>query len=121
MKPGLISQTFLCFVLMALTCPGAAGLDPPFSKDLPVRTQHVANSRWVFARSPGSEPATLRPELAAAQFTNLTPIQQLTIPPALEGRDVIGTAPTGTGKTLAFLLPLIETLDRDVLRSLSSC
>jgi ATP-dependent RNA helicase RhlE len=54
--------------------------------------------------------------LAAAQFTNLTPIQERAIPPALEGRDVIGTAQTGTGKTLAYLIPLIETLNREPLR-----
>ncbi|SPF32277.1 ATP-dependent RNA helicase RhlE [Candidatus Sulfotelmatobacter kueseliae] len=54
--------------------------------------------------------------LAAAQFTNLTPIQESAIPPALEGRDVIGTAQTGTGKTLAFLIPLIETLHREPSR-----
>src|SRR5262249_28440748 len=51
------------------------------------------------------------------QFTNLTPIQERAIPPALEGRDVIGTAQTGTGKTLAFLIPLIETLSREAARS----
>ena len=50
--------------------------------------------------------------LAAAQFTHLTPIQESAIPPALEGHDVIGTAQTGTGKTLAYLIPLIETLNR---------
>jgi len=61
--------------------------------------------------------SALQRKLAAAQFTNLTPIQQHTIPPALEGRDVIGTAQTGTGKTLAFLIPLIETLDREAARS----
>jgi ATP-dependent RNA helicase RhlE len=55
----------------------------------------------------------LQRKLAAAQFTNLTPIQERAVPPALEGRDVIGTAQTGTGKTLAFLIPLIETLDRE--------
>ena len=55
----------------------------------------------------------LQRKLAAAQFTNLTPIQERAIPPALEGRDVIGTAQTGTGKTLAFLIPLIETLQRE--------
>ncbi|HTW59964.1 MAG TPA: DEAD/DEAH box helicase [Terriglobales bacterium] len=54
--------------------------------------------------------AALQQKLGAAQFINLTPIQERAIPPALEGRDVIGTAQTGTGKTLAFLIPLIETL-----------
>ena len=58
----------------------------------------------------------LQRKLAAAQFTNLTPIQERAIPPALEGRDVIGTAQTGTGKTLAFLIPLIETLNREPAR-----
>jgi len=55
--------------------------------------------------------AALQRKLDAAQFVNLTPIQERAIPPALEGRDVIGTAQTGTGKTLAFLIPLIETLN----------
>jgi len=59
--------------------------------------------------------STLQQKLAAAQFINLTPIQQGAIPPALEGQDVIGTAQTGTGKTLAFLIPLIETLQREPL------
>ncbi len=57
--------------------------------------------------------SALQQKLAAAQFINLTPIQEGAIPPALEGRDVIGTAQTGTGKTLAFLIPLIETLQRE--------
>jgi ATP-dependent RNA helicase RhlE len=60
--------------------------------------------------------SALQRKLAAAQFINLTPIQERTIPPALEGRDVIGTAQTGTGKTLAFLIPLIETLNREPSR-----
>ena len=55
----------------------------------------------------------LQGKLAAAQFLNLTPIQERAIAPALEGRDVIGTAQTGTGKTLAFLIPVIETLSRE--------
>jgi ATP-dependent RNA helicase RhlE len=60
--------------------------------------------------------SALQRKLAAAQFTTLTPIQERAIPPALEGRDVIGTAQTGTGKTLAFLIPLIETLNREPAR-----
>jgi len=60
--------------------------------------------------------SALQRKLAAAQFTNLTPIQERAIPPALEGRDVIGTAQTGTGKTLAFLIPLIEMLNRESAR-----
>ena len=54
----------------------------------------------------------LQRKLAAAEFTELTPIQERAIPPALEGRDVIGTSQTGTGKTLAFLIPLIETMNQ---------
>ncbi len=60
--------------------------------------------------------AALQRKLAAAQFINLTPIQERAIPPALEGKDVIGTAQTGTGKTLAFLIPIIEMLQRGPLR-----
>jgi ATP-dependent RNA helicase RhlE len=60
--------------------------------------------------------SALRQKLAAVRFINLTPIQERAIPPALEGRDVIGTAETGTGKTLAFLIPLIETLNREPAR-----
>src|SRR5579864_4709509 len=60
--------------------------------------------------------AALQQKLAAAQFTTLTPIQERAIPPALEGQDVIGTAQTGTGKTLAFLLPLIEMLRSEPAR-----
>ncbi|HEX6501862.1 MAG TPA: DEAD/DEAH box helicase [Terriglobales bacterium] len=56
--------------------------------------------------------STLQEKLAAAQFTQLTPIQERAITPALEGKDVIGTAQTGTGKTLAFLIPVIELLNR---------
>jgi ATP-dependent RNA helicase RhlE len=60
--------------------------------------------------------AALQQKLAAAQFITLTPIQERAIPPALEGKDVIGTAQTGTGKTLAFLIPIIETMDREPSR-----
>src|SRR5829696_341759 len=48
--------------------------------------------------------------LDRAGFEHATPIQAQAIPPALAGKDVIGTAATGTGKTAAFLLPILERL-----------
>ena len=51
-------------------------------------------------------------DLATAGFTSPTPIQEQAIPPALAGRDVIGCAQTGTGKTAAFVIPMVERLAR---------
>lgn len=42
-----------------------------------------------------------------------TPIQKLSIPQIIKGNDILGEAETGTGKTLAFLLPLIQAIDED--------
>ena len=47
----------------------------------------------------------------AAKYFVPTPIQRKAIPPVLEGRDVLGCAQTGTGKTAAFAIPLIERLN----------
>ncbi len=52
----------------------------------------------------------LQAGLAAAGFTRCTPIQALTLPIALAGRDLAGQAQTGTGKTLAFLVALMNRL-----------
>jgi ATP-dependent RNA helicase DeaD len=67
-----------------------------------------------------SEPAStfadldLRPELLAALTTlgyeEPTPIQREAVPALLAGRDVLGQAATGTGKTAAFALPLLQRL-----------
>ena len=48
--------------------------------------------------------------LSAARFSIPTPVQAAAIPHALAGKDVLATAQTGTGKTLAFLIPVIEQL-----------
>jgi len=48
--------------------------------------------------------------LNANKFITPTPVQAAALPPALEGRDVLATAQTGTGKTLSFLIPIAEML-----------
>jgi ATP-dependent RNA helicase DDX47/RRP3 len=48
--------------------------------------------------------------LSAVSFTTPTSIQIQAIPPALEGRDIIGVAETGSGKTAAFALPILQKL-----------
>jgi len=57
----------------------------------------------------------LRPEIQQALtdvgYESPSPIQAATIPPLLEGRDVLGQAQTGTGKTAAFALPILSRLD----------
>src|SRR5229473_2191582 len=57
--------------------------------------------------------SALQQRLATNQFIIPTPIQAQAIPSALEGKDVLATAQTGTGKTLAFLIPIIEMLHRE--------
>ena len=56
---------------------------------------------------------SLKNSLEKMKFTKPTPIQGMAIPVALEGKDVLGTAQTGTGKTLAFSIPLINKLILD--------
>jgi ATP-dependent RNA helicase RhlE len=53
----------------------------------------------------------LKGRLSAAGFKTPTPVQAKAIPPALEGADILATASTGTGKTLSFLIPMIEKMD----------
>ena len=55
----------------------------------------------------------LHRNLARNLFTQPTPVQALAIPPALDGADVVATAQTGTGKTLAFVLPIIQKLTKE--------
>ena len=59
-----------------------------------------------------SEP--LLEALSDVGYESPSPIQEQAIPPMLEGRDIIGQAQTGSGKTAAFGLPLLETIDPEV-------
>ena len=50
--------------------------------------------------------------VAALGFTNPTPVQAQAIPVVLEGRDVVASAQTGTGKTGAFTLPVLQLVGK---------
>src|ERR1700681_1560272 len=60
--------------------------------------------------------APLKSNLAKHGFAEPTPVQALAIEPALAGHDVVATAQTGTGKTLAFVLPIIHLIGKQPSR-----
>jgi ATP-dependent RNA helicase RhlE len=62
----------------------------------------------------------LQDRIAAAGFVTPTPVQAAAIPHALAGKDVLATAQTGTGKTLAFLIPIMESLVQEKTRGISA-
>jgi ATP-dependent RNA helicase RhlE len=64
--------------------------------------------------------AAMQTKLAAAKFEIPTPVQEAAIPPALDGRDLLATAQTGTGKTLAFLIPIIEHMQQSQTKGLEA-
>src|SRR5580658_1641346 len=61
--------------------------------------------------------ALVKSNLLRNGFTEPTAVQAQSIEPALAGRDVVATAQTGTGKTLAFVLPIINLIEKDTSRS----
>jgi ATP-dependent RNA helicase RhlE len=77
-----------------------------------MRSSRAHSKEWRFIST--FEELGLRPELLRAVkdlgFTEPTPIQILSIPPALEGRDVLASAETGSGKSAAFGLPILQAL-----------
>ncbi|MBZ5577587.1 MAG: DEAD/DEAH box helicase [Acidobacteriia bacterium] len=57
--------------------------------------------------------ALLKSNLGKHGFTQPTPVQAKAIEPALAGQDLVATAQTGTGKTLAFVLPILQRLEKE--------
>jgi ATP-dependent RNA helicase RhlE len=62
----------------------------------------------------------LQDRIAASGFATPTPVQAAAIPLALAGKDVLATAQTGTGKTLAFLIPIMEKLLAEKTRGVAA-
>src|SRR5208282_5633577 len=60
--------------------------------------------------------ALLKSNLSKHGFVQPTPVQAQAIEPALAGKDLVATAQTGTGKTLAFVLPLLHLLETEPRR-----
>ncbi len=76
------------------------------SRETPLQKVTIRMTR--FSQMPLS--AAIQQRLAAANFLTPTPIQAAAIPYALAGKDLMATAHTGTGKTLAFVVPITEGL-----------
>ena len=88
------------------------GLPP--AHDIQQNTQQTEETANGFAAL-GLGPQVLR-AITELGYTTPTPIQEQTIAMLLGGRDVIAQAPTGTGKTAAYGLPIVERLDEDALK-----
>ena len=84
------------------------------TRDLSDECDRAAHTLERSSNIPTFEKLGLQPPLRAAlrdlHFSEPTPIQALAIPPALEGRDVLGSAETGSGKTAAFGLAILQRL-----------
>ena len=92
--------------------------DPPFLLPLSVAGSPILlfeNLMKTFSEF--SLSAQLQRNLSRHGFTEPTPVQAQAIEPALAGSDLVATAQTGTGKTLAFVLPLLDRLSRQPARA----
>src|SRR5215212_22220 len=80
-------------------------------------TTHPAATPMATGFSPGFATlgleASLLATLESLGYEEPTPIQREAIPPLLAGRDLLGQAATGTGKTAAFALPMLQRLGED--------
>jgi superfamily II DNA/RNA helicase len=95
-----------------------------FKKSRGPKKDYIHPSRFVKAAKPVTEEVytpthkfddfvvnpLIKQNIEKKGFTDPSPIQDQAIPPALEGKDVIGIANTGTGKTIAFAIPVLDKL-----------
>eukprot|EP01034_Spumella_vulgaris_P018683 gene18683-23885_t len=110
-------------LLRSLSAPSAApgrvrsvhSLRPGARLNFPIRTPYAGRFPTTPAIPRAGQCARadtpILSALLAEGYTTPTPIQSQAIPLVLEGRDILGIAQTGTGKTAAFALPLLEKID----------
>jgi ATP-dependent RNA helicase DeaD len=97
-----VSDTELCEDLDDLDAESPAEADPDHENAPPPETDPAMTFADLKLHR------ALLDALAKASYTHPTPIQEAVVPPALRGKDVIGQAQTGTGKTAAFILPFLN-------------
>lgn len=107
-KPGQTIYCSDCHRIRQSTGPVGTRMSRHISPDLAVRQDGPQQAVQSFDQLPLSD--TLQRALADAGFTTPTPVQAEAIPVALAGRDLVGSAQTGTGKTVAFVLPILQRL-----------
>src|ERR1700729_91018 len=100
--------------------PRPGGADITWPGQEPWEVRGVRGARWLYMiedngwGASGFADLTLAPELchvlSGLGYEEPTPIQLAAIPPLLEGRDLVGQAATGTGKTAAFALPILQRI-----------
>ncbi|XP_077463210.1 putative ATP-dependent RNA helicase DDX59 isoform X2 [Stigmatopora argus] len=89
-------------------------------EELGIETQGRDVSRPIIEFEHCGFPATLNANLKLAKYVAPTPVQMQMVPVGLAGRDVIASADTGSGKTIAFLLPVVLMAMKDHNRSVGS-
>ncbi len=72
------------------------------------KPKEVAKPAWSYAAT--NLHPSIKSNLARLGYTHPTPIQEQCLEPAIKGRDILGVAGTGTGKTAAFLIPVVQRL-----------
>ena len=88
----------------------AAGAQPPEGADVDKATQLGNIDRFSDLEREGLVHHKIIKNIAAMKIETMTQVQSLTINEALTGKDIVAQAKTGTGKTLAFLLPIIQRI-----------